>query len=720
MKLITTLAVLVLMGATLTACNEKEDIEVMWDEWGVPHIYTGSDARLAYGLGWAQMHNHGNLILKLYGISSGRAAELWGRDYLESDKRIWTLWVPQKAEQQYNKLSEKEKKNLQSFADGINDYAKTYPDQLDDELERVLPLTARDVVQHLLVTLYTPTQPLIDSIVQHYSANGLNAQLTTDTSASSAASNGWAIGPGKSASGKPLLLSNTHFPWPNFAGFEQLRWNEVHLVGDDTDIYGVSLVGVPALTMGFNDKKAWTVTALSTVDTIDTYELTLTANGYEFDGSDKLFDKQTVTLKVKEPDQSTSIAELNIKKSVHGPVIFDNGTNALAIKAAVPSKIAGLDLWDMAKAENPDEFLHAMRGLNLPPLHIIYADREGNILHTEVGAFPDRSDIQYDPALILPGNTSANLWSQYLSAEQIPVVRNPRSGYLQNTNEPSWSVTLPTVFEAGDFPSDWPPMNVTARTASSLKMLEARDQFSLEDMIQDKFSTHSELAERLLNDLIDAATGSVDPMVQQAIQVLSQWDRNYDSDSIGAIVFTFWLLEFAPQTVQGSPFPDSEYAVPFNADQPLSTPRGLANPTAAVAALQSASHAVNNMFGSLYVPWSALFRFRLNGLDIAGFGAPGSLGVFSANIGVPQPDGRLAPIAGDTWVLALDYGDVNNAMAVTTYSSASQVDSAHLADQLPLYANKEMRKVWRSKADVLNHTESVDFIAAPEKELRSR
>jgi acyl-homoserine-lactone acylase len=720
MKILTLVIALSSAFIALTGCKDKEDIEVLWDEWGVAHIYSGSDTRLAYGLGWANMHNHGNQILKSYGLSSGRAAEMWGRDYLESDKRIWGLWVPQTAQQQYNTLTEKERKNLQSFADGINDYAAKHPDELDDELKQVLPITVMDVVQYILVTLYTPDQATLDNIIQTYSTNGLNAQLTAETAATSAASNGWAIGPSKSASGKPLLLSNTHFPWPNNAGYEQLLWHEVHLVGDDTDIYGVGLIGLPALTMGFNDKRAWTVTALSTVDTIDTYELTLTANGYQFDGNEKLFDRQTVVLKVKEPDQSTSGEVLEIRKSVHGPVIFDNGTHALAMKIAIPTKIAGSDLWDMAKAETPEAFLQAMQGLNLPPLHIIYADNEGNILHTEVGAFPDRSNIQYDPALILAGDTSDNLWSDYLTADQIPVVRNPQSGYLQNANEPSWSVTLPTVFEAGDFPQDWPPMNVSLRAASSLKMLTAREQFSLDDVVHDKFSTHSELAERVLDDLLGSANNSVDPVVQQAIQVLTQWDRHFDSDSVGAIVFTFWLLQFAPQTVQGAPFPPNEYAVAFSADQPLSTPRGLANPTEAVAALQKASHAVSDIFGSLYAPWSAMFRFRLNGLDLPGFGAPGSFGVFSANYGAPQPDGKLAPVAGDTWVLALDFADVDNAMAVTTYSNATQADSRHLADQLPLYADKQMRKVWRSKKDVFDHTESFDFIAAPEKERRSR
>ena len=88
MKVLTFVIGLSLSLIALTGCKDKEDIEVLWDEWGVAHIYSGSDTRLAYGLGWANMHNHGNQILKSYGLSSGRAAEMWGRDYLESDIRI--------------------------------------------------------------------------------------------------------------------------------------------------------------------------------------------------------------------------------------------------------------------------------------------------------------------------------------------------------------------------------------------------------------------------------------------------------------------------------------------------------------------------------------------------------------------------------------------------------------------------------------------------------
>ncbi|WP_232618361.1 penicillin acylase family protein, partial [Xanthomonas arboricola] len=52
--------------------------EILWDRYGVPHIYARTEAGTFYGFGWAQTHSHGNLLLHLYGEARGRAAEYWG------------------------------------------------------------------------------------------------------------------------------------------------------------------------------------------------------------------------------------------------------------------------------------------------------------------------------------------------------------------------------------------------------------------------------------------------------------------------------------------------------------------------------------------------------------------------------------------------------------------------------------------------------------------
>ncbi len=52
--------------------------EILWDRYGVPHIYGRDIPAVFYGYGWAQAQSHANRILRLYGEARGRGAEYWG------------------------------------------------------------------------------------------------------------------------------------------------------------------------------------------------------------------------------------------------------------------------------------------------------------------------------------------------------------------------------------------------------------------------------------------------------------------------------------------------------------------------------------------------------------------------------------------------------------------------------------------------------------------
>jgi len=43
------------------------------------------------------MQSHGNLIFRLYGQAQGQTAEFWGEDYLESDRWVQTMGIPNRA-----------------------------------------------------------------------------------------------------------------------------------------------------------------------------------------------------------------------------------------------------------------------------------------------------------------------------------------------------------------------------------------------------------------------------------------------------------------------------------------------------------------------------------------------------------------------------------------------------------------------------------------------
>ncbi|MEJ2204367.1 MAG: penicillin acylase family protein, partial [Gemmatimonadota bacterium] len=251
--------------------------EILWDTWGVPHIYGSSEESLFRGAGWAQMESHGNLILRLYGEARGRAAEYWGEDYLESDLFLRTMGVPARGAEWLAGESEQMRKNLEAFADGINAYAEANLELIDDEVEVVLPVTAADVLAHgnRVIHFTFVTGP---GVVRQ-ARNALRAGIATGPipleaplgprAAGSLGSNTWAIGPGRSASGNAMLLANPHLPWDGLFLF----W-EAHMVGPGVDVYGTTLVGVPGIAIGFNDRLGWSHT-VNTYDGADLFAVEL-------------------------------------------------------------------------------------------------------------------------------------------------------------------------------------------------------------------------------------------------------------------------------------------------------------------------------------------------------------------------------------------------------------------------------------------------------------
>jgi acyl-homoserine-lactone acylase len=67
------------------------EAEILWDTWGVPHIFAKDTNSAGRALGWAQMHNHGNRLLRAIAIARGRGAEYFGEELLDSDQFTRTM-----------------------------------------------------------------------------------------------------------------------------------------------------------------------------------------------------------------------------------------------------------------------------------------------------------------------------------------------------------------------------------------------------------------------------------------------------------------------------------------------------------------------------------------------------------------------------------------------------------------------------------------------------
>ena len=238
-----------------------------------------------------------------------------------------------------------------------------------------------------------------------------------------------------------------------------------------------------------------------------------------------------------------------------------------------------------------------------------------------------------------------------------------------------------------------------------MRMITETPRMSLEDMTRLKYSTHMELAERVLPELIAAARQSASAPARQSAAVLAAWDRSAEPESRGALLFFSWvmMLDLRDETLADL------FHVGYDPTDPLNTPRELADPSAAVEALAAAAEQLQSLTGQLDAPWGEVAHLSRGAVDLPANGFPGDpFGVF--RVLLPNPDqllaGEPAPVVfGDTFIAAVEFSTPLRARVLMTYGNATQPQSPHVGDQLVLSARKELRPAWRTRAEIEAHLE---------------
>ncbi len=648
---------------------------------------------LFYGFGWAQAHSHGNLVLRLYGESRARGAEYFGPEALPLDRWLAVNEAPATAKSWYERQTPSFRRYLDAFAQGINDYAAKHPERLSEEVKRVLPVSGLDPLQHALRLFQ---YSYVSSAARVASAARPAPARTED-----GGSNAWAVAPSRTANGNALLLGNPHLPW---AGW--YTYFEANLQAPGLNLYGATQVGLPILRFVFSDHLGFNQT-VNNIDGMDLYALFVKDGNYRFDGEWKPFTASEHTLKIRQPDGTMRTEVVAIRKSVHGPVVYENEGRTLAMRVAGLDRPFALEqYWQMQTAKNFRQYEAALRRMQVPTFNIVYADRNGNIHYRFNGLLPKRKsgDLQ-TWAGVLPGDTSETLWTGYHSYEELPQVFNPPGAYVQNTNDPPWNAAWPNSLDPDKYPSYTAPRNASFRAHRSLRMLSAMQKVTLDEFITQKHSTRAELADRVIEELLAAVQvhGTSD-RVRAAAKVLAAWDRETNADSRGAMLFLYWAQRFMGPAMADQ----SRFAIPYAIAEPLTTPRGLKNPSEAVAFLDDAAAQMEKDFGALDTPWGAVMKYRYRNAEFPANGGFGNLGIFRVITFGSMSDRKRVPIHGETFVICVEFSRTPRAYALMSYGSSSQPDSPHAEDQLEWMTRKALRPVWRSRTEVMNNLEHRD------------
>ena len=305
--------------------------------------------------------------------------------------------------------------------------------------------------------------------------------------------------------------------------------------------------------------------------------------------------------------------------------------------------------------------------------------------------------------------------------DDLPRLLNPRGGYIQNANNPPWFVSLRDPIDPRTYPRYLERGALALRPQLALDLLETRETFSVNDVIDLKFNTRMLLAERVKPALIDALKAAPSPSadVRAGLTALEAWDGRVSAGSRGAVLFQRFWDAYAAEVRQ-------PFAVAWDAKQPATTPHGIADPAAAVRHLEAAVRATRETYGTETVAWGDANRFRFGTIDLPGEGSVGTYGCYrvmrfdaatATTEGGPGKPGEKARVAGnpgggrslvgfgDAWILVVDFSQPVTGWSVLAYGQTTAPDSPHSRDQIGTFASHRLRRAWFTPAEIAAHTE---------------
>ncbi len=688
-------ALLIYVAAITVSCSAwaaapTKGTEILWDRYGIPHIFAPDRTSLFYAYGYAQMEAHSELLVRLYTQSRGRAAEFYGKEYLESDKWVRVNGIPERGREWAAQQSPEFAPLLAAFVNGLNAWGKEHNDSLSPAAKAQFPFRPQDVLAHGLRVIH------YDWLV---SADKVDARVKR-ANIDMHGSNEWAIAPSHSANGHAMLMSNSHLQWSDIH-----TYFEVQLTAPGVTSYGAVWIGIPVLRQCFTDYVGWTQTT-NDPDGATLYRLALKNGGYVLDGEVRQFQVTKQIIKVKQEDGSLRDVPFTVRRSVHGPLVVDHDGIAIALRVTALDRPRWFEqFWKMGLAHNFDEFQDALRMQQLPLFNTAYADRDGHIMYLYNAAVPIRRRGDYAFwGGVVPGDTSDLIWdpAKIVPYDQLPKVIDPPTGWVQNSNDAPWTSTYPMLLDSSKFlPYLAPPVSITTRAQRGIRTLSPAKKMTFEDVKAGKLSTHVETADQFLDELVTAARRLGTDRAKRAADVLATWDRAADNESDGTLIFYRFLLGAGPafSSIGG-------YAIPFDEHRPLDTPRGFKVPSSAVALLDAVAADIEKQYGGLHVRWGDVARLRRGSSDLPGNGAPSLMGAIRTLDLGPFVNGKAEGVHGDTFFAVVEFSTPVHAEALLGYGNWSKPGSKHIDDQLPLFSKKQMRPVWRARADIEANLES--------------
>ena len=680
----------------LTARAER--VEIIRDDFGVPHIYGITDADAVFGLLYAQAEDDFKRVERNYIWAIGRLAEVQGEKALYSDLRVRLFMTVEQAKLAYQNSPAALKDLCDAFADGLNYYLATHPD-----------------VKPALLTQFEPWMPMffsegsIGGDIEQISEKGVEAFYggradyldTPDlASAEPSGSNGFAISGKLTQSGDTMLLINPHTSF-------YFR-PEVHVVSEEgLNAYGAVTWGQFFVYQGFNQKNGWMHTS-TRVDFMDEHLETIIERGedlyYLYEGEELKVHTSNITLKYRDAD-TYKFKTFPTFRTHHGPVTHMVNGQWVTTRINWDPVNALQQSFTRTKTTNHVEFRNMMDMRTNSSNNTVYADADGNIAYYH-GNFIPRRDHSFDYSQPVNGSIKKTDWKGLHTVDETISILNPANGWIQNTNSTPFTAAGEFSPKAGDYPTYMAPDPENFRGIHAVQVLTGESDFTLDKLIEVAYDPYLPGFKTLIFGLIDAYDKSRKPLraLNKPINVLRQWDYRVSVDSVALSLAHYYGMQYLAEGTR----PDDKSF--------MQTIEHFGNDSLRSERLTIFNLAVEKLaadFGQWNIPWGDINRLqRLTG-DIAlpvddskpsipigmASGRWGALAAFGARS--VNGSKKLYGYRGNSFVAVVEFGDRVKAKSLLAGGQSGDPASPHFYDQAQRYAQGKFKDVAFYKEDVL-------------------
>jgi penicillin G amidase len=564
----------------------KQQVTVIRDSWGVPHIYAQNQHDMFFTQGFVTAQDRLFQMELWKRAGRGTLAEVLGPQYLDRDIGARLLRYRGDMDVEYASYSPESKQILEALTEGINAYIKTRmapggpgfplefkeagfspePWKPEDCLTRMagFPLT-RNAVTELahaeLVTmigakkaseLYDLDPPvefdpapgtdyagLSPALLRNLVGSDVGITFPPQSSTADSypaewdsenwGSNNWVVAGKLTETGRPVLANDPHRTVDVVPSLRYL----VHLVSPGWNVIGSTEAGSPGVQGGHNERVGfgWTIFGM---DQQDLYIEKLDASDplrYKTEAGWERMRVEKETFHIK----GQSDREVALKFTRHGPVVWeDQATHrALALRSvlAEPGAAGYLGCLTMDRVRNWTEFEEAVKRWKVPTHNIVYADIDGNIGEHSVGIEPVRKN--WTGLIPEPGDGGYE-WDRWVPTSELPHQFNPGRGFIVTANQKMIPQNYP--YKVG---YEWSAPDRWGRITELLaEAVDSKHKLTMDDMKRIQTDVTPLPAKELVGLLAKVVGNGRDA----ATEMLLHWDLATTRESAAAALYELWLM----------------------------------------------------------------------------------------------------------------------------------------------------------------------------------